>query len=58
MKVILIVIVVMTGNGRVEREYPMPDMKTCLDAVKSARVQVSNGEDNEQSAIVVCAHKG
>ena len=57
MKVILVFIVVMTGYGSQEREYPMPSMEICLKSVEAAAVRISHGDENEQSAVLFCAYR-
>ena len=40
------------------RKHPMPDRKTCEQAVENSKVGLSNGDENETAVIMFCAKEG
>ena len=56
MKVVfLIVITWFAGNGRYVYVHEFPTWEACLQAVHTARVDVSHGAESEGMAIAYCA---
>ena len=55
--VILVLIIKASGNGSIQREYPMPDFRTCQLAVEVGKIEVGSGDENEQVGALFCAHR-
>lgn len=56
MTVILVwIITLSTSGGVTQREFPMPNMETCLEAVKAAQIHVATGGDAESTVSLFCA---
>lgn len=46
-----------SAGGISTYRFPMPDMPTCLAAVRAAQVKVPNGGDSESTVALFCAAK-
>lgn len=55
--VILVLIINTSGDGTIEREYPMPDINTCSTSVVQAQVHNNTGNENEKAVALFCAYK-
>lgn len=55
MKVILIIVTIVTGRPAAQfAEYPMASWNHCLNAVKTAQIDVSHGAENGAGIAMVC----
>lgn len=55
--IILVVIFANPGHGRLERTYEMSSWDQCLESVKTARTEYSQGAESEGGFIAFCADK-
>ncbi len=55
---VILVLVISSQDGYWrEEEWPMANFGVCLKAVEAAQMQVSNGDENEQLAVLFCAYE-
>ncbi|MCW8988350.1 MAG: hypothetical protein OQK75_11855, partial [Gammaproteobacteria bacterium] len=53
-----LIILISFGNAMTEeRVYTMPSMDACLKSVSTMKVNVSQGAENEQAVVAVCAQR-
>lgn len=55
MKVFLFIYITVSGHGNQYHSHEMPDMQTCLTSINKMKINVSQGNENEQSVVAVCA---
>ncbi len=55
---VFLVLVLFTGSGNsvLQKLYPVANMETCIKAVASANVSISNGGDAEGGAVLFCVN--
>jgi hypothetical protein len=59
MKTILVILAIHSGWGAPnikEHRYPMASMDECLSALSYAKLELSPGDENEQSVVMLCTH--
>lgn len=57
--VLVVMLTYCTGGGCTSiKEYKMPSMEACFEAVKNSKIDVSDGGDTEGSALLYCVPKG